>query len=140
MPSSATATSQELPPLTRGAHTQPLTVTLPGEGQARPGEGLLVSARAEDPSGIKSLRLRYRHLTQMEDYLTADMTRDSSTGLYRSSVQLPRLSLSSSHALAGIADYLVNRIAELLPWSMGCSSTHGLNQPTVQHDNVLSPN
>jgi hypothetical protein len=57
------------------------------EGLARPSEALLVTARAEDPSGIKSLRLRYRHLTQMEDYLTADMARDSSTGLY--SAQIP---------------------------------------------------
>jgi len=31
--------------------------------------------------------LRYRHLTQMEDYLTAEMIRDSSTGLY--SAQIP---------------------------------------------------
>jgi hypothetical protein len=83
----ASAASKELPHRAHGADTQPPSVTLQPTGKAHPGEALLVTARAEDPSGVKSLRLRYRHLTQMEDYLTADMVRDSRTGLY--SVQIP---------------------------------------------------
>ena len=38
------------------------------------------------PAGVKWMRLRYRHLSQYEDYLTADMTLDSKTGLYTASV------------------------------------------------------
>jgi hypothetical protein len=79
--------SKELPRRTHGTDTQPPAVTLQPTGKARPGEALLVTARATDPSGIKSLRLRYRHVTQMEDYRTADMVRDSRTGLY--SAQIP---------------------------------------------------
>jgi hypothetical protein len=79
--------SKELPRRTHGGDTQPPAVTLQPTGKARPGEALLVTARATDPSGVKSLRLRYRHVTQMEDYRTADMVRDSRTGLY--SAQIP---------------------------------------------------
>jgi hypothetical protein len=79
--------SKQLPHRTHGADTQPPTVKLVPAGKARPGEALLVAAHAEDASGIKSLRLRYRHVTQMEDYLTADMARDPKTGLY--SAQIP---------------------------------------------------
>ena len=38
--------------------------------------------RVESPSGVKSVRLRYRHLTQFEDYETLDMKPDPKTGLY----------------------------------------------------------
>ena len=41
-----------------------------------------VTLRADDPSGVKWVRLRYRHVTQFEDYQTAEMTKDSSSGLY----------------------------------------------------------
>ncbi|HUG12029.1 MAG TPA: hypothetical protein VMM36_13495 [Opitutaceae bacterium] len=37
------------------------------------GEPIRIVARATDPSGVRSLRLRYRHVTQYEDYLTIDM-------------------------------------------------------------------
>jgi hypothetical protein len=48
-------------------------------GTAEPGKDLRVSAHVESQSGIKSVRLRYRHMTQTEDYQTAEMTRDSSS-------------------------------------------------------------
>ena len=38
-----------------------------------PGQPLQITARATDPSGVRSLRLRYRHVTQYEDYQTLDM-------------------------------------------------------------------
>ena len=34
---------------------------------------LRIVARVTDPSGVKSVRLRYRHVTQYEDYATLDM-------------------------------------------------------------------
>jgi hypothetical protein len=37
------------------------------------GQPLRIVARATDASGIRSLRLRYRHVTQYEDYLKLDM-------------------------------------------------------------------
>ncbi len=46
------------------------------------GRDLLVAAKAEDSSGIKAVRLRYRHLTQYEDYESAEMKLNPKTGLY----------------------------------------------------------
>ncbi|MBN2130160.1 MAG: hypothetical protein JW741_11720 [Sedimentisphaerales bacterium] len=66
---------------------QPPHVDLERVSVARPGEDLVVTARAWDPSGIKSLRLRYRHVTQYEDYKTEQMQYDSQTGLW--SVTIP---------------------------------------------------
>ena len=40
---------------------------------APPGQPLQITAHATDPSGVRSLRLRYRHVTQYEDYQTLDM-------------------------------------------------------------------
>lgn len=41
-----------------------------------------MAAKVEDASGVRSVRLRYRRLTQFEDYRTADMMLDPKTGLY----------------------------------------------------------
>jgi hypothetical protein len=46
------------------------------------GKDYTVSARVTAPSGVKWVRLRYRHVTQVEDYQTAEMTLDSKTGAY----------------------------------------------------------
>ena len=37
------------------------------------GQPLRIVARAIDPAGVQSLRLRYRHVTQFEDYVTVEM-------------------------------------------------------------------
>ena len=37
------------------------------------GRPLRIVARVSDPSDVKSLRLRYRHVTQYEDYATLEM-------------------------------------------------------------------
>jgi hypothetical protein len=37
------------------------------------GKSLRIVARAVDSSGVHSVRLRYRHVTQYEDYATLDM-------------------------------------------------------------------
>ncbi|RLD91803.1 MAG: hypothetical protein DRJ29_13565 [Bacteroidetes bacterium] len=46
------------------------------------GRDLGVHALVSDPAGINWVRLRYRHLTQFEDYQTVDMQIDPATGLY----------------------------------------------------------
>jgi hypothetical protein len=43
---------------------------------------LTIAVRAQSPASLKSLRLRYRHLTQFEDYETQEMKLDPRTGLY----------------------------------------------------------
>jgi hypothetical protein len=53
---------------------------------AEPGRDLPVSAKVTAPAGVKWMRLRYRHVSQYEDYLTADMTADAKTGLYTASI------------------------------------------------------
>jgi hypothetical protein len=44
--------------------------------------GLEIAARVTAPAGVKWVRLRYRHVTQYEDYETAEMTLDAKTGNY----------------------------------------------------------
>jgi hypothetical protein len=53
---------------------------------ATPGADLEISAKAEDSSGVKVLRLRYRHVTQYEDYQSAAMTFDAAGGVYRARI------------------------------------------------------
>jgi hypothetical protein len=65
----------------RGADTA-LNVRLEPVPAAEPGRDVTVTAKVTAPAGIKWVRLRYRHLTQYEDYQTGDMTLDPRTGLY----------------------------------------------------------
>ena len=51
----------------------PVTVDNDRTTVAAAGEPLRIVARATAASGLRSLRLRYRHVTQYEDYLTLDM-------------------------------------------------------------------
>ena len=39
-----------------------------------------------DPSGVASVRLRYRHLTQYEDYLSLDLLPTSAAGEFAATV------------------------------------------------------
>jgi hypothetical protein len=61
---------------------KPPTVELDRVAAASPGQSLRVSARVNDPSGVRWVRLRYRHLTQFEDYETVEMTFDARSGRY----------------------------------------------------------
>jgi hypothetical protein len=47
---------------------------------------LKITAKVTDPSGIKWVRLRYRHLTQFEDYKSLEMKLDSQSGLYSATI------------------------------------------------------
>ena len=49
-------------------------------------EDLKVSVFVEDPSGVKWVRLRYRHLTQFEDYKMIEMRPDKESGVYRAEI------------------------------------------------------
>lgn len=73
-----------LPPIPAGE--PPKVRLVPPPASARPGEDLVVSAQAASPAGIQTLRLRYRHLTQVEDYATVDMKPDATGRTYTASI------------------------------------------------------
>jgi hypothetical protein len=64
------------------ADSQPPRVQLMPVAAAEPERDLRVAARVEDPAGVKSVRLRFRHLTQYEDYQSLEMALDATSGLY----------------------------------------------------------
>jgi hypothetical protein len=66
--------------------TQPPQVDLERVGAARPDRSVRVTAKVQDSSGVKWVRLRYRHVTQFEDYRTAEMEYDSQTGLWSGTI------------------------------------------------------
>jgi hypothetical protein len=78
----ARTSSAALPARTQTADTQPPSVKVEPVKSARAGQDFRVAVRVTDPSGVKSVRLRYRHLTQYEDYHSTDMTLDSASGSY----------------------------------------------------------
>jgi hypothetical protein len=59
-------------PRTSGDLTPPV-VQQQRPGQTPIGQPLRIVARATDASGVRALRLRYRHVTQYEDYATLEM-------------------------------------------------------------------
>jgi hypothetical protein len=61
---------------------EPPVVTLQPVPGATPGHDVVVSAKVRAVSGLRWVRLRYRHLTQFEDYQTAEMALDPATKLY----------------------------------------------------------
>jgi hypothetical protein len=56
---------------------------------ATPGQDLAITATAEAASGLQSIQLRYRHLTQFEDYETVDMMLLPTTGKYTATIPGP---------------------------------------------------
>lgn len=65
---------------------QPPELSLERAKLALPLEDLRVTAQATDVSAIKRMRLRYRHVTQFEDYRTAGMQFDAKTGLWSGTI------------------------------------------------------
>lgn len=65
---------------------KPPVISHKGIAKSRPGKSLLVTAKVNDAYGIKWVRLRYRHLTQFEDYETLDMHFDDNTGNYSATI------------------------------------------------------
>jgi hypothetical protein len=70
----------------RDSGLQPPAASLPPAGVAVPGQDLRITAKVSPPGEVKWVRLRYRHLTQYEDYQTAEMTLDAKTGLYAAAI------------------------------------------------------
>lgn len=64
----------------------PPQVELERAGAATPGKDLEVTAKIWDSSGIRSARLRYRHVTQFEDYETEEMRYDPQTALWSATI------------------------------------------------------
>lgn len=50
------------------------------------GEPLRLNVRVTDPSGVKTVRLRYRHVTQFEDYATLEMTPTAAPDTYTATI------------------------------------------------------
>jgi hypothetical protein len=61
----------------------PPSAVLSSAESARPGEDFDVSAKVTSSAAIKWVRLRYRHLTQHEDYQTVPMTLDAGSDTYK---------------------------------------------------------
>jgi hypothetical protein len=87
------ASARQALPSHPGTKTVPLSASAPGgtlpvarlanDAAAAVGRDFLVSATVTPSTDIKWVRLRYRHLTQYEDYETAAMTFDAATRTYR---------------------------------------------------------
>ncbi|MFC1762195.1 hypothetical protein ACFL6U_08945, partial [Planctomycetota bacterium] len=77
---------QTLPRINGGGDKSPPLVHLERVPHARPRHDLTVVAKVTDPSGIARVSLRYRHLTQFEDYQTAEMQVDPQTGLWSGTI------------------------------------------------------
>ncbi len=65
---------------------QPPTVEIRPLRAPKPGQSVTVNAKAHDPSGVKWVRLRYRRVTQFEDYQTAYMQYDLQTQLWSATI------------------------------------------------------
>ena len=74
------ASTDAIPPASAGESP---SGALSSEQVARTGHDLAVSATVSSSTRIKSVRLRYRHLTQDEDYETMDMALDAATRTYK---------------------------------------------------------
>ena len=70
----------------RDPKLKPPVVALTPPKVAEPGRDLTITARATVPAEVKWIRLRYRHLTQYEDYRTAEMIWDAKTGSYSAAI------------------------------------------------------
>jgi len=65
---------------------QPPQVDIVRVQAPKPGKSMDVKAKVLDPSGVKWVRLRYRHVTQFEDYQSAQMQYDPQTGLWSATI------------------------------------------------------
>ena len=83
-----------------GGADDPIVMTITNDDQppqtdlqrvwtAKRGKDLDVTARVWDPSGVKWVRLRYRHVTQFEDYKSEDMRYDPRTGRWSATIPGP---------------------------------------------------
>lgn len=76
------ADARPVPPPPADSHAVPPSAKLAPVAAATPGHDLQVQARIAAPAGVKWVRLRYRHMTQFEDYQTAEMRPGREAGVY----------------------------------------------------------
>jgi hypothetical protein len=65
---------------------KPPSVSLPTPPPAEHGKDLRITAKVASAGDVQWMKLRYRHLSQYEDYQTAEMTLDAKTGLYSGAI------------------------------------------------------
>ena len=63
-----------------------LTASVERVHSAAPGMPLRISVKVDAPIGVKWVRLRYRHLTQFEDYKAMDMVRNPEEGAWAATI------------------------------------------------------
>jgi len=81
------AAGQENPiAITITSNEQPPVVEIRPVQAPKPGQSVTVNAKVHDPSGVKWARLRYRHVTQFEDYQTTYMQYDLQTQLWSATI------------------------------------------------------
>jgi hypothetical protein len=73
-------------PVQAASTTNPPVAALEPVSPVSPGRDLEVTARITATAGIKWARLRYRRVSQYEDYQSAEMKLDAATGLYKASI------------------------------------------------------
>lgn len=78
--------AKPLPTAALDPNLKPPAVTLEPATAAEAGRDLRIAARVAAPAGVKWVRLRYRHVSQYEDYQTAEMAPDAKTGLYAAAI------------------------------------------------------
>jgi hypothetical protein len=64
----------------------PPSATIDRVTTAKVGLPIKINATVRDPSGINWVRLRYRHVTQYEDYRSVDMKYDETTGKFKAEI------------------------------------------------------
>jgi hypothetical protein len=71
----------------RDPNLKPPVVSLVPPAAAEPGLDLRITAKVAAPEQVKWMRLRYRHVSQYEDYQTAEMTTlNAKTGSYSAAI------------------------------------------------------
>ena len=71
----------------RDPNLKPPVVSLVPPAAAEPGRDLRITAKVAAPEQVKWMRLRYRHVSQYEDYQTAEMTTlNAKTGSYSAAI------------------------------------------------------
>ena len=68
------------------ADNSPPEVDVDRVSSVSPGQAVKVTAEVSDSSGVKWVRLRYRHLTQMEDYRSVEMKLEAASGRYQAEI------------------------------------------------------
>ncbi len=79
-------TRQRIAGRARRSSAAPLLISVERAKLAKPGQDLTISASTKPPSDLQWMRLRYRHLTQFEDYESAAMTYNAVSDQYETAI------------------------------------------------------